>query len=104
MPGELYAFEGPDGVGKSTLAKLLSEHLNRESIPHELLSFPGNEPHTVSELIYRLYHAPQSFGIDSITPLSLQVMVTAAHIEVIESRIKPTLQSGKTVILDRFWW
>jgi dTMP kinase len=31
-------------------------------------------------------------------------LVTAAHIEVIRVRIQPALASGRTVLLDRYWW
>jgi dTMP kinase len=102
--GRLYVFEGPDDVGKTTLASMLSRHLSRRGLLNEVLSFPGQEPETVSELIYRLYHDPSSLKVKSILPITMQVMVTAAHIEVLEARIKPLLNAGVNVILDRFWW
>ena len=102
--GRLYVFEGPDGVGKTTLATMLSKHLSNSGTRNEVLSFPGQEPETISELIYRLYHSPADLGVKSILPVTMQVMVTAAHIEVIEARIQPLLRDGVDVILDRFWW
>jgi dTMP kinase len=104
MQGRLFVFEGPDDVGKTTLAGLLSEYLSSAGQANKMLSFPGREQGTVSELIYRLYHDPACLGVSEITPIALQVMVTAAHIEVIEARIKPMLGSGVDVVLDRFWW
>lgn len=102
--GRLYVFEGPDDVGKTTLARMLSKHLSSHGVLSEVLSFPGRESETISELIYRLYHDPQSLGVKSILPVTMQVMVTAAHIEVVEARIKPLLRAGVDVVLDRFWW
>jgi dTMP kinase len=102
--GHLYVFEGPDDVGKTTLAAMLSAHLSSNGLLNQVLSFPGQESETVSELIYRLYHDPRALGVKRILPITMQVMVTAAHIEVVEARIKPLLQAGVTVILDRFWW
>ena len=102
--GRLFVFEGPDGVGKTTLAGMLSQHFTNRSARNKVLSFPGQECGTVSELIYRLYHDAGSLGVKSVVPVTMQVMVTAAHIEVIESRIKPLLRAGVHVILDRFWW
>lgn len=102
--GRLFVFEGPDGVGKTTLAAMLSQHFSNSAVPNEVLSFPGREPGTVSELIYRLYHDPAALGVKSLVPVTMQVLLTAAHIEVIEARIKPLLRSGVHVILDRFWW
>jgi thymidylate kinase len=34
----------------------------------------------------------------------LQLLVTAAHLETIQSRIIPSLNAGRTVVLDRYWW
>ncbi len=102
--GRLFVFEGPDDVGKTTLAGMLSEHLSISGRPNEVLSFPGREPGTVSELIYRLYHDPTALGVTNISHITLQVMVTAAHIEVITARVKPLINAGVDVVLDRFWW
>jgi dTMP kinase len=54
--------------------------------------------------IYRLYHNPTRFGVKHISHASLQTLITAAHIEVIESKVIPSLRRGRNVILDRFWW
>jgi dTMP kinase len=102
--GKLFVFEGPDDVGKTTLAGMLSDYLSNKGFSSQVLSFPGREPETVSELIYRLYHDPAALGVRTISSLAMQVMVTAAHIEVIETRVKPLVRSGTNVILDRFWW
>lgn len=102
--GKLLVFEGPDDVGKTTLAGMLADYLSKKGVVNEVLSFPGREPDTVSELIYRLYHDPIALGVRTISPLTMQVMVTAAHIEVIEARVKPLILNGTHVILDRFWW
>jgi hypothetical protein len=34
----------------------------------------------------------------------MQVLHIAAHVDAVQTRILPALDSGKTVILDRFWW
>jgi dTMP kinase len=102
--GRLFVFEGPDDVGKTTLAEMLSKHLSASGKPNETLSFPGRERGTISELIYRLYHDPAALGVNGISPITMQVMVTAAHIEVIQARIKPLINAGVDVVLDRFWW
>src|SRR5258705_13891868 len=102
--GRLFVFEGPDDVGKTTLAGMLSRHLSTIGKANEVLSFPGREPGTISELIYHLYHDPAALGVNDISPVTMQVMVTAAHVEVIEARIKPLMNAGVNVVLDRFWW
>ncbi|MDO8772658.1 MAG: AAA family ATPase [Burkholderiaceae bacterium] len=102
--GALYVFEGPDSVGKTTLARLLTEQLVARGVDCVHLAFPGNEIGTVGDLIYRLHHEPQQFGIKSLSATALQMLHVAAHVDAIQSRILPALALGKTVILDRFWW
>jgi len=102
--GHLFVFEGPDDVGKTTLAKLLNDYLRQQGKRTELLAFPGNSMGTLGELVYRFYHNPKAFGVVNVTPIGMQLIVTAAHVDVIESRIKPLIRSGVDVVLDRFWW
>lgn len=102
--GRLFVFEGPDDVGKTTLASMLSRHLTALGKENQILSFPGREAGTLSELVYRFYHDPIQFGVANVSAIAMQVLVTAAHIEVIEARLKPLLQSGVDVVLDRYWW
>ena len=35
---------------------------------------------------------------------AMQLLLTAAHIETIETKILPALAASRTVVLDRFWW
>jgi thymidylate kinase len=103
-PGQLIVLEGVDGVGKSTLARRLVQALKKEGIPCAAASFPGREPGTLAAHVYRLYHHPSRFGVRAIDHGALQLLLTAAHIETIRSRIIPSLNAGRTVVLDRFWW
>lgn len=102
--GALYVFEGPDGVGKSELAKRVAQELNSSSVDCELVSFPGREPGTLGSLVYGLHHAPDRLGVKNLSATALQAVHIAAHIDAIESRILPALKVGKTIILDRYWW
>lgn len=102
--GKLYVFEGVDATGKSSICAKFLE-LIRESNPATcLLSFPGKTPGSIGELVNRVHHVPATLGLDSITPLSLQALHIAAHLDTIESSIVPALEAGKSIILDRFWW
>lgn len=102
--GKLIVFEGADGVGKSELAKQFSKWLLRKGHRVEALSFPGKEQGTLGHLVYELHARPEQFGVRSLTPASLQVLHIAAHLDAIERRIIPAVNSGRTVVLDRFWW
>ncbi len=102
--GRLVVFEGPDGVGKTTLAKALVDEMTRRGARCEYFSFPGREPGTLGRLVYEVHHDPGKFDIRSINPTSLQVLHIAAHLDAIEGHILPALSAGRSVILDRFWW
>ena len=103
-PGKLIVIEGPDGVGKSTLARELSSRLVEGGINSECLAFPGNHEGTLGELVYRLHHESQAFGISKLRSTPLQVLHVAAHIDAIEATLLPTLASGTWIVLDRYWW
>ena len=102
--GKLIVFEGPDGVGKSTLAQLLVGRLKESRIRCEYATFPGKQAGTIGQVIYDLHHDPGTFGIEALSPASLQALHVAAHLDAIERAILPALSDGTWVILDRFWW
>jgi thymidylate kinase len=104
MSGKLIVFEGPDAVGKSTLVLYMKTLLDQAQLPNEVLSFPGNRPGTIGKLVYELHHAQTSFGIEQISPIGLQALHIAAHLDVITQTILPAINSGTWVVLDRFWW
>ena len=104
MNGCLIVFEGPDAVGKSTLVKSLQSVLRNAGVPTEYLSFPGDRPGTLGKLVYDIHHSPSQFGISNISPISLQALHIAAHLDAIFQNIIPALTVGTWVVLDRFWW
>ena len=102
--GHLIVVEGPENTGKTTLAKSLAEALGQRGIPAEYMSFPGRNTASVGAVVYDLEHKPDRFGLTALPPATRQVLHLAAHLDAIESRIKPTLASGRWVVLDRYWW
>jgi thymidylate kinase len=103
--GRLIVFEGVDASGKTTLCNELLEFLRREHKTVRLCHFPGKQRGTLGELVYRIHHLHNlKFGVPTIDPCSLQLLHIAAHVDTIESEIKPALHRGEWVILDRFWW
>lgn len=103
--GRFIVFEGVDAVGKTTLSEDLFNYLSSKKIPVRLCRFPGTQKGTLGELIYRVHHSHESeFGIEQIEPCALQLLHISAHIDTIEQEIKPALDNGEWIILDRFWW
>ena len=102
--GQLYVFEGPDGVGKSSIVAAVAERLRAKG--HDVLpySFPGNQKGSLGELVYRLHHDQSHFGIDGLDPASLQALHVAAHLDAIRRSVRPAIDCGQTVLLDRYWW
>lgn len=91
--------EGPDGVGKTTLARDLVS-----SMPSTVYySFPGHKERTLGHLVYDIHHNTDKY-VDTLNPLSMQILHIAAQIDCIDQMIKPALKNGWNVILDRYWW
>ena len=101
--GKLIVFEGADGIGKSVLSQRVAEHLRNNGVSCALLAFPGLEAGTLGRLVYELHHNAAKHGVEAIDPTSMQVLHIAAHIDAIEQKIRPALDSGTWVVLDRFW-
>ena len=104
LPGTLVVVEGPDGVGKTTVCRSLSDALRARGHNVLQLSFPGKQPGTVGELVYRVHHDDGPVRVRDISGLAKQALHVAAHIDAIDRQITPALEQGKTVVLDRFWW
>lgn len=91
------SFEGIDGCGKSTQAKRLAESLRTEDRDVILTREPGGSPG--AEEIRRLL--VEGAG-ERWSPETECLLFTAARRDHLERRILPALETGKTVITDRF--
>jgi thymidylate kinase len=78
--------------------------LRKQNITVAALSFPGRELGTLGRVIYDLHHDPHRYGIAELTAESLQALHVAAHLDAIDRLIRPRIERGETVMLDRYWW
>ena len=95
--GRFIAFEGGEGAGKSTQARLLHEHLNDAGIDTELTREPGGTPG--AEAIRALLLDPPD---DGWTPQAEALLFAAARADHVARRIEPALAAGRWVVSDRF--
>jgi dTMP kinase len=94
-PGKFIVFEGAEGSGKSTQARLLSDWLGRVGIPHRLTREPGGTP-VAEEIRSVILH-----GVDIPVQTELLLVLAARSVHVREL-IEPELAAGKIVICDRY--
>jgi dTMP kinase len=102
--GRLIVLEGPDGVGKSTLSGEIVRQLDEWGTRSVLATFPGRRRGTLGALVREIHHAPDALGLHRVTPVALQTLHLAAHLQTIEEEIVPAFAAGANVVLDRCWW
>jgi dTMP kinase len=98
MPsGRFITFEGGEGSGKSTQARLLADALHAKGIDGVLTREPGGSPFAeqVRSLILDPDTAPHS-------ALSEALLFYAARADHLDKVIRPALVAGRWVISDRF--
>lgn len=92
-------FEGGEASGKSTVSGLMSRVLSNVGIPNIWTREPGGieESEEIRELILKDRKSPLS----GLTEAYLFAASRAAHMEKV---VKPALESGKSVIMDRYFY
>ena len=94
MAGRFISFEGIDGSGKSTQARLLADRLPGDVV---LTREPGGAPGAEEIRALLLTGDPGRWSPETETAL-----FTAARRDHLERTIRPALARGATVISDRF--
>jgi len=97
MKGKFISFEGIEGTGKSTQAKLLQEHLAGGGREVVLTEEPGG---TLISL--RIREILLSVDHKNMQPVTELLLYNAARTQHIREVILPAVERGAIVITDRF--
>lgn len=95
--GLFITFEGLDGSGKSTQARLLYEELSRRDVPVVLTREPGGA--RISEQIRDILHSNDNTEMLARTEVLLYSASRAQHVGEF---IVPRLDAGQVVVCDRY--
>jgi dTMP kinase len=89
------SFEGLDGCGKTTQARLLAETLGAEGVDVVSTREPGGTP-LGEEIRDLVLHG------DHIAPWAETALYLAARAQHVDQVIRPALAGGSTVVCDRY--
>lgn len=95
--GKLIVFEGAEGAGKTTQIRLLAERLAAAGISSIAVREPGGTP--VGDSIREILLDPEQH----ITVATEALLFMASRAELIAREIRPALERGDVVLLDRFF-
>jgi dTMP kinase len=95
--GKFIVLDGPDGCGKSTQTKLLTQWFEQQGIETETFRDPGTT--AIGEKIRQILLNPEHIAMSTRTELLLYM---AARAQLWQEKIAPALKKNKCVILDRW--
>ena len=96
--GLFITFEGLEGCGKTTHAKMLFDFLIKQKIPSIYTKEPGGTK--IGDKIRKILLDQKNDGMDYKTEMLLFLASRAENVRLI---ILPALEEGKVVISDRFY-
>lgn len=96
--GIFIALEGPDGSGKSTVAKLLKEKIEKTKGNCVLTREPGGTP--ISEKIREILLSNENSEMSNNAEALLYAASRAQHVD---EKIRPLIMNGENVITDRYF-
>jgi dTMP kinase len=92
------SFEGIDRCGKSTQVARLEKRLCENDLKVSVFREPGST--AVSEQIRRIL---LSLETGEIEPRCELMLYSAARAQLVNEKIKPALEAGEVIIMDRFY-
>jgi len=95
--GKLIVFEGAEGAGKTTQIRGLGDRLKSRGISTATFREPGGTP--IGDAIRSIVLAQDG----DITPAAEALLFMASRAELLAREVRPALERGETVILDRFF-
>jgi dTMP kinase len=95
--GRLIVLEGPEGAGKTTQLRLLADWLGARGHDVVAVREPGGT--TVGDEIRRVLLDPAS----DIVPRAEALLFMASRAQLVEREIRPALEGGSLVLLDRYF-
>ena len=97
MSGRFIVLDGPDGCGKTTQTKLLTQWLKEQGVDVATFREPGGT--AIGEKIRRILLNPEHIAMSTSAEVLLYM---AARVQLWQEKIAPALQQRKCVILDRW--
>jgi dTMP kinase len=91
-------FEGPDGCGKSTQARLLAEHLEGKGLSVLFTREPGGTE--IGDQVRKTLMSLSNKGMYSRTEF---LLFSASRAQLVQEAILPHLQAGGLVVCDRYY-
>jgi len=97
MKGIFIVLEGPDGSGKSTMAKKIGQYFSENGREIEFTREPGGTDisEKIRELILDRNNTEMNFRTEAL-------LYAAARAQLVSEKIIPWLEAGKIVISERF--
>ena len=97
MRGKLITFEGCEGCGKSTQLRLLKDYLDRKGVDYVAAREPGG-----TEISERIRAIILDGSLSGMSYRTEALLYAAARCQILKEVVKPAVDAGKTVILDRY--
>jgi dTMP kinase len=96
--GAFITFEGPDGAGKTSQARLLAESLRARGLEVILTREPGGTE--IGDQIRAVLHDLKNTAMHPRTEV---LLFSASRAQHVEEKIRPALERGAVVISDRYY-